>query len=84
LWDFSTTQDINQTQRDAQMFGGVCYLRNMSEEFAAYSQEVFVIVDALLAFLPLGFARQRPRIPWLSGCLPLLALPLFPNAGITG
>jgi hypothetical protein len=45
-------------------------LRHPHSNFSVYPLPHFAIVIALLAFLPLGSARQRPRGPWQAGAFP--------------
>lgn len=45
-------------------------LRHPYSNFSLYPLPHFAIVIALLAFLPLGSTRQRPRGPWQAGAFP--------------
>ena len=52
--------------------GRITFCRSMSEHASKtliYSGVPFAIVVAVLAFLPVGSARQRPRIPGASLCV---------------
>jgi hypothetical protein len=45
-------------------------LRHLRSNFSLYPLLHFAIVIALLAFLPWGSTRQRPRDPWQAGAFP--------------